>query len=183
MGLFITYPFITAFVYIGTRFFGAPVSYLAGGIVGDLYVPLLAITGGMLFFIAAKFIYLNIAINKKLINVEVKLPKIHFKEILFIMFLVLGTISLVFNSLITEWNLIQDVPHLVHSDFSIIEGTVTLYEVSHGDTDETKMMVNGMKMDGGFEYKEEVEENVKYRVEYLPHSRYVVKYQRIQGSR
>lgn len=179
LGLFITYPFITSFVYIGTRLFGVPVSYLAGGIVGNLYVPLLAILGGMLLFIAVKFIYLNLFINKKLLNVEVKLPKLHFKEVLFIMFLVAGAALLVFKSLNTEWNLIQDIPHLAHSDFGVIEGTVVLYEVSHGDDSETKMMVNGMKMDGGFEYKEEVVEKAKYHVEFLPHSRYVVKYHRI----
>lgn len=156
-----------------------PVSYLAGGIVGNLYTPLLAILVGMILFIAIKFIYLNKYINKKLLDTEVKLPNFRFKEILVILFLVVAAVGFVFNSLITEWNLIQDIPHLAHSDFAVVEGEITIYEVSHGDIDEDRMMINGIKMDGGFEYSEKLVDNAKYKVEYLPHSKYVVRYHRI----
>jgi hypothetical protein len=175
----ITYPFITAIVYIGTRFISVPVSYLAGGMVGNLYVPLIAILVGMIFFIAIKCIYLNLYINKKLLDVEVKRTKLTFKEILVILCLVVAGVGLVFNSLTMEWNLIQDIPHLAHSDFAVAEGEITLYEISHGDTSETRMMIDGIKMDGGFEYEEQLVDHAKYYVEYLPHSKYVVRYHRI----
>lgn len=179
LSLFITYPFITSFVYMVTRLFGEPVSYLAGGIVGNLYVPLLVILGEMLLFIAIKFIYLNLFINKTLLDVDVKLPKLPSKKILVLLIFVASVIWLVYNSLITEWNLIQDIPHLMHSDFAITEGEVILYEVSHGDIDETLMNVNGIKMEGGNVHGEELVDNAKYHVEYLPHSKYVVEYHRI----
>lgn len=177
--LFVVYPLITSFVYIGTRFLGEPVSYLAGGIVGNLYVPLITVLGVMVLFIMVKFIYLNLFINKKLLNIEVKLSNLRFKEALVILILVMASVGLVFNSLIAEWNLIQDVPHLVDSNFAVEEGIITLYEVSHGDVSETLMKVNGIKMDGGIACKEELIDNAKYYVEYLPHSKYVVNYHRI----
>jgi len=177
--LFIVYPFITSFVYIGTSFFGVPVSYLAGGIVGNLYAPLLAVLGCMLLYIAVKFIYLNLSINKKILDADVALPKLRFKKILVILIFMGSAVVFLFSTMETEWNMILDIPHLAYSDFATTDGTVSLYEVSHGDTYETKMIVNGIKMDGGFAYGEEPVEGEKYHVEYLPHSRYVVKYQRI----
>ncbi|WP_077360230.1 hypothetical protein [Clostridium saccharoperbutylacetonicum] len=87
LSLFITSPFITGFVYMVTRLFGEPASYLASGIVENLYVPLLVIWGEMLLFIAIKFIYLNLFINKTLLDIDVKLPKLHFKKILVLLIL------------------------------------------------------------------------------------------------
>lgn len=179
LALVVIYPFITSFVYIGARLFGQPISYLAGGLVANLYAPLLAAFVVMSILIMVRFFYLNVFINKNLLGVEAAPPKVRFKGILVVVIFVVVAVHVVCKSLLAEWNLVQDIPHLAHADFATAEGIVHLYTVPHDLTEETKIQINGIRMEGGIVDGETLVDGATYHIEYLPHSQYVVKYHRV----
>lgn len=178
--LFITFPFITSFVYIVTLIFGEPVSYIAGGIVSNFYIPILAILGFMTFWIMFKFFILNLFINKAVLGYsEIKHPKFLFNKFFVLLIGLIVVLLFSFNSIRKVTNLTLDIQNLSTSNFSKMEGTLQIYEVTYDITTYTYMKIDGLKFEGGYAKGEELVDGEKYQVEYLPHSLYVVKYHRL----
>jgi hypothetical protein len=66
-----------------------------------------------------------------------------------------------FNCLWTIGNLALDISNLSTGHFAKADGILTTYEVRHDDTYETRIMINGIKYDGGFAYSNALTEGAK----------------------
>lgn len=184
IALFLMFPFIVPLVYMVTLVFGEPVSYIAGGIVSNLYIPLMVVLIMILIYFAVKFIFLNLALNKAVFGDSIlqlakpPLTRAYLKSALITLVGFGFVVVFAFHSMLNIFNLVLDIQNLASSDFAKMDGTLTLYEVSYDTSTRTFMQINGTRFEGGFSHGGELVEGEKYHVEYLPHSKYVVKYRR-----
>jgi hypothetical protein len=73
-------------------------------------------------------------------------------------------------------NNIKDIPNVIHSDYKILEGNLTSYHIGRTGTKSsgTRFVINGIELYIDSRDKEFFVVGDKYRVEYLPHSKFVM---------
>lgn len=75
-------------------------------------------------------------------------------------------------------NYIKDIPNVINSDYKVAEGNLTSYYVGGGSTKKgkgTRFVINGIEFYTTMRYNGFLVVGDKYRVEYLPHSKTVMK--------
>lgn len=168
--LMLTIPILSGVIALPFFIIGQPEAYIVSRLIQNLYGPLIIIIlGTVLKWISPSFLIVCAR--------GAKIHKFNFKNILIAFFMIALVTSITYNSFKNYIDLILDIGIVATSNYSQVDGKLKLYEASVGDDDQTFMEVNGIKFSGGNAKLGDLKEGDYYHVEYLPHTKYVVKYQ------
>lgn len=168
-------PFTPLFLMPLGLLIGEPKAYIIQNILYNSYVPLSLI----LIFMLSKIFFRFLQLGNK---VSVGFPSIVFiKEslkpgIIFLMLLV-GIISFSITTLRNITNLLLDIPSAINCEYAQTDGVLKFIPSGRADDDIDIAVINGLRFDGGyaFYYRDKLLEGKSYHVEYLPHSKHIVK--------
>jgi len=167
--LMIMIPIISGFAYLGLVVFGQHIAYIACQIILNLYGPLIII---VIIMILPTVFHVIAVVS----SVDKKIHKPYFKNMMITVFVLIIGVYITFHSFHNLYNLILDIGSVATSNYAKTEGVLELYEIPNGEDTATRMKINEIKFEGGNVQADELIVGDYYKVEYLPHSRFVVKY-------
>lgn len=165
-------PILVQVVRLITLPFGETVSYIVCEIITSLSVPNLAFMIIMIIVLMVRFISINIKLGGRIGKPALS----HTKYVLLLLIVIVSVFYFSFTSILHIVDLVMDVPHVAAADYLVAEGPLKVFEENHGDSTDYHMNVNGIMFAGRYSYSEKLDEGCKYHIEYLPHSKYVVKF-------
>lgn len=175
-------PFLIALVIIFTMFSGIlgiiiepTYVYIIQNIIFGLIVPLIIIfiiMLGLKLFVT----FTRLDIYSSIKNYCVQNKGKAFKGMIIILISVVFCIFYLFKINQKTINVICDIPNAINHEYNYMDGVVTIYS----DTDIPYVKVDNVEFSEGFYHKPGVIDGKKYRVEYLPNSRYIVDFKPIE---
>jgi len=172
-------PILIFIVIIFTMFSG-----LLGIFIGPIYTHIVqTLTFGLivpLFIVFIIFFLLKIFLAFFKVNFTTIFSalKLKYKNQLFKKALLLVIISVMFISFLVKVNrrtinTILDIPHSINHEYLEIDGVVYIHNAMDSPN---FVMVDNIRFDDGYVYDSAVVDGNIYHVEYLPHSKFIVKF-------
>lgn len=148
-------------------------AYIACRLIQNLYGPIIMVVFIAIFPFICSFVF-------SLRTKGVHLDKASLKRKAIMLFTLTLCICMTYNSFKNIANLILDIGVIAESNYAEEDGRLELYDVTYGDNDSTFIKINDIKFEGGNVQAGVLIEGDHYHVEYLPHTKYVVKYKHIK---
>lgn len=175
-------PFLIVLVIIFAMFSG-----LLGIIIGPIYVYILQnIIFGLIVPLCIIFVimlglklfftFTRLDIYSSVKNYCVQNKGKALKGMIIILISVIFCVSYLFKINQKTINVICDIPHAINHEYNYMDGVVNIYT----DVDIPYVTVDDVVFGEGFNFKSGIVDGNKYRVEYLPNSRYIVDFKPIQ---
>jgi len=201
-------PILSGVVALPFFLIGQPEAYIVSRIIQNLYGPIIVIV--VITLLQSAYYMFSAARNRKQVEknrdqntdnnadnntdksklgfgyklkFETKLAfktKLDFKNIIIATFFLALMVYITFSSFKNLGNLIMDIGIIATADYAKEDGILELYEAPVGDDTQTFMEINGIKFSGGNALLGELVAGDYYHVEYLPHTKYVAKYKRVE---
>lgn len=175
-------PFLIVLVLIFSMFSGLlgiiiePIYvYILQNIIFGLIVPLIII---FIIMLGLKlfFTFSRLDIYSSIKNYCAQNKGKALKGMIISLILVVFCVSYLFKINQKTINVICDIPHAINREYISMDGVVTIYT----DVDIPYVTVNDVVFAEGFNFKPGIIDGNKYRVEYLPNSRYIVDFKAIE---
>lgn len=165
-------PLMTGLTAIFVRIFGQIPAAIYVGIVGNMMGPMLGIMGIMIGIAALKLIRYAKRSNLPVNTAKLKRPTL--REAAVLLILIAGAVLLPLKLTVNIYNYVIDIPNAINQTYLAVEGTVTISEdtADYGPV----VTVGKEKFTAGFADPANVVDGEVYRVEYLPHCRYIVSF-------
>jgi len=173
--LLLMLPILSGVVAIPFFIFGQHIAYIVSRLIQNLYGPLIVI---ILITILPSVFRIIFALRTK----GIKTYKFSLKNTVITLVMLVFGIYMTLQSFKNIANLVLDIGVVATSEYAKTDGNLILYEATIGDDVQTFMEINGIQFSGGNVLAGDLVEGDYYQVEYLPHSKYVVKYESPDSS-
>ena len=173
--LLLMLPILSGVVAIPFFIFGQHIAYIVSRFIQNLYGPLIVI---ILIAILPTIFRIIFALRTN----GIKTYKFSLKNAVITLVMLVFGVYMTFQSFQNIANLVLDIGVVATSEYAKTDGKLILYEATIGDDVQTFMEINGIQFSGGNVLAGDLVEGDYYQVEYLPHSKYVVKYESSDSS-
>jgi len=168
-------PFTPLFLMPLSLLIGEPKVYIIQNILYNSYVPLSMVL--VVMFLKNFFRFLRLGNKVGVGFPSIVLTKESFKSGIIFLMLLVGIIAFSITPLRNITNLLLDIPSAIYCDYAQMDGVLKFIPSGRADDDVDIVVINGLHFTGGyaFYYRDKLLESKSYHVEYLPHSRHIVK--------